>query len=512
MRPSAPFALLASLACSAQSGITHFWSGALHPQGITIRARTAEPDAMLRVAYCALPCTSGYAYSASAPSSSEQDQVVHVQLTGLEPGRAYTYRFEVNGVIDESDERTGRFRTPLTDAHSFSFVAGSCNSEGDHPVWQAMTAQDPLFFLCTGDLHYLDPNSEDLEVHRAPYRDAVLNGSAMRAFFQGTPIAYVWDDHDFSGNGSDASSIGRFSAARAYREYTPHYPMNDDVSIHQAFTIGRVHFILSDLRSNKTPYAMMDVGQYTWLLQQFLHARNNGLVACWVSPLTWNSEGWPENWACQPDERRAINDFLYAQQVKDVFIISGDAHMLAIDDGTNADFSTAQNLAYHYPILQAAAISRYGSYKGGNFNQGGVFPNTFPWNGQFGEVKVEDDGEQVCITLNGLRTDSMSTSVQFLNSYTFCRAPSIQDAIPEAATSALEAWYAQGAGLLVRSAPGAPITVRVNDAQGRLLKELRALASPESTLIALNELPPGLYTALLTQGDRRVALRFVRTD
>jgi len=512
MRKTTLLLLLICGAVRAQESVQLYWSGALSSTGIAIRARTSGPSDSLRVAYCAAPCTGGYQYSAYSSTEAAHDLVARIALAELLPGTAYSYRFEVDGILDTTAANTGRFRTPAAGPASFSFVLGSCNGFSMHPVWQAMRDLDPLFFLSTGDLHYRDPNSLDIETHYIPYREDVLSWSPMKDLLHEAPIAFVWDDHDFSGNGSDISSIGRLSAARAYRDYVPHYTLNGAVSVHQAFTIGRVHFIVSDLRSSKSAGSMMDFGQYTWLLQQFLHARDNGLLACWVSPLTWNSVGYPENWACQPDERTAINDFLFSQDVKDLFILSGDAHMLAIDDGANADFSSAQNLAYHYPIFQAAAISRFGSYKGGNFNQGGVFPNPFPWFGQFGEVKVDDDGEEICITFNGYRTDSMSAATTLMNSYTFCRTPAVIDAVPEAPTSALQAWYAQGAGLMVRAMPGSPVMVAVTDAQGRLVREMRSMATREQALLALDDLPQGLYTADVIQDGQRFALRFIRTD
>ena len=512
MRKTTLLLLLLCGAARAELSVQLFWSGALTSTSIGIRARTSGPTDSIRVAYCMASCNGDYQYSAYASADLAHDLVARFSLSDLLPGTTYTYRFEVDGALDTTAASTGRFRTPTAGPASFSFVLGSCNGFSMHPVWQAMRDLDPLFFLSTGDLHYRDPNSVDIETHYVPYREDVLSWSPMNELLHESPIAFVWDDHDFSGNGSDISSFGRLSAARAYRDYVPHYALNDAVSVHQAFTIGRVHFILTDLRSSKSAGSMMDFGQYTWLLQQFLHARDNGLVAAWVSPLTWNSTGYPENWACQPDERTAIIDFLFSQQVQDLFILSGDAHMLAIDDGANADFSSAQSLAYRYPIFQAGAISRTGSYKGGNFNQGGVFPNPFAWFGQFGEVRVQDDGQEICITFNGYRTDSMSTATTLMNSYTFCRTPAVIDVVPEAPTSALQAWYAQGAGLMVRAIPGSPVTVTVNDSQGRLVKEVRSMATPEKALLALDELPPGLYTAGLVQGDQRNALRFVRTE
>ncbi|HRH37346.1 MAG TPA: alkaline phosphatase D family protein [Flavobacteriales bacterium] len=408
----------------AQDTVQVFWSGALTPHSIRVNARISAVTDSVRLVACEVPCNSDPLISDYAVADSAHDFVAALALGGLQPDRPYSYRFEVNGTLDTSSAHVGRFTTPRDGPASYSFVVGSCNSDGAHPVWQAMREKHPLFFLSSGDIHYRDPNNgADIDVHRDPYRVDVLSRSPMKELLHDMPMAYVWDDHDFCGNGSDASSSGKLNAARAYRDYVPHYFLSHPTSVYQAFTIGRVHFILSDLRSGKSTESMMDIEQFVWLQNQLRYARDHGLVAAWVSSLTWNSIGYPENWGSQPEERTLLNDFLFHENVENMFIMSGDAHMLAIDDGTDADFSSAHDLRYKYPILQAAAIARGGSYKGGTFNQGGYFQNPDQAHGQFGEVLVDDDGEQVCITLNGWRTDSMSANVTLMNSYTFCRTP-----------------------------------------------------------------------------------------
>lgn len=508
--------IFAQLACAtllqAQDSVQVFWSGALTAHSVTVKARLGPGADPVRMAYCPWPCLDGLSYSSYATADTAMDGVVTFALDGLQPHQAYLYRFEVNGILDTAAAHAGRFRTPQEGPFNFSFVVGSCNGMSSHPVWEAMHLAHPLFFLATGDLHYRDPNSLVVEQHRAPYKEDVLGASPIRDLLHKVPIAYVWDDHDFCGNGSDGSSIGKASAARAYREYVPHYPLHHATSVHQSFTIGRVHFILSDLRSTKGPEAMMDIGQFTWLLGELLHARDHGLVAAWVSPLTWNSAGYPENWACQPDERTAINDFLFDQQVKDLFILSGDAHMLAIDDGTNADFSSAQSLAYHYPIFQAAAISRNGSYKGGNFNQGGVFTNPSSWNGQFGEVKVEDDGVDVCITFSGYRTDSMSADITLIDQYTFCRTPATVGISgpgapsPSGATAAME-----GSTVLVDwPIAHGPGSVEVHDALGRLLVNEVVRWGQGRLRVPIPQTADGLFIVSMISGSKRTTMRLLK--
>ena len=68
--------------------------------------------------------------------------------------------------------------------------------------------------------------------------------------------------------------------------------------------------------------------------------------------------------------------------------------MVAIDDGSNSDYSTAGGGGF--PIFHAAALDRPGSVKGGPYSEG-----AFPGAGQFGLLHIDDDGTQVAVELEG---------------------------------------------------------------------------------------------------------------
>jgi hypothetical protein len=76
-------------------------------------------------------------------------------------------------------------------------------------------------------------------------------------------------------------------------------------------------------------------------------------------------------------------------------VVGGDAHMVALDDGTKTDYSTERTGGF--PLLQAGALDRPGSIKGGPYSDG-----AFPAGGQFGELEFHDDGETVEVVLRGL--------------------------------------------------------------------------------------------------------------
>jgi hypothetical protein len=76
-------------------------------------------------------------------------------------------------------------------------------------------------------------------------------------------------------------------------------------------------------------------------------------------------------------------------------VLAGDAHMLAIDDGSNSDYSATGGAGFL--IMQAAALGRPGSAKGGPFGEG-----MYPGGGQFRQVSINDDcGSTVTVTLEG---------------------------------------------------------------------------------------------------------------
>jgi len=482
--------LLLPIGLRAQDSLLVFWSGALTPTAIEVRCLANASVDSLRLEVDTDPAFPAPERSATTARDTT-GAFTALKLKGLQPGTPYHYRFLLDGVPDTTALHQGGFTTPVDGPFSYTFVAGSCNSWSDHPVWWAMRFRDPLFFLSVGDLHYANPNSLDASVHRQAYGDEVLTHVPAADLLHHVPLAYVWDDHDFCGNGSDATFIGRSSAALAYRQAVPHYPLHHPVSVHQSFTIGRVHFILSDLRSAKDSTHMMDGFQRSWLQGELVYARDHGLVACWVSPLTWNSIGYPENWGCQPVEREALGNFLRDTPIPDLFILSGDAHMLAIDSGTNTDFSTGADNPHGYPVFQVAAIAQGGSYKGGTFDQGGYFPNPDIYHGQFGEVHVEDDGTQVCITFRGWRTDSLSFVTTLVDSFTFCRTPADLSGIAEARTddpAPCTWWTLPELAVYLPGASGEGQAELV-DAAGRLLRTLSINWNEGVAVLRIGEAP-----------------------
>ena len=380
------------------------WAGALSSDSFTVTARLANGAGRVRLAVGTNPELTDARYFEPSAAPAQDDPVVRFQVTGLAPDTSYRYGIEVDGRLD--DVARGRIATPPAGPASFTFAVAGCARTGSNgAVFDAIRAANPLFFLETGDFFYANIDSNDVARFRAQY-DANLTAAAQAELFRSTPIAYVWDDHDYGPNDADSTSPARVAAHEAYRRYVPHYPLagQPGTPINQAFTIGRVRFLLTDTRSNRSPdsvpeaeRSMLGAGQRAWLERELLAARDHYALVVWVNPNPWIAPGssGADNWGGYEAERRELADFIADSDITNLLMLSGDGHMLAIDDGTNSDYSS--RAAGGFPVFQAAPLDRRPSVKGGPYSEG-----TNLAGGQFGLVTVRDPGVgPVDVTLSG---------------------------------------------------------------------------------------------------------------
>ena len=341
-----------------------------------------------------------------APVSAEG--IARMTIAGLEPDTEYQWRVEVDGVPDQGRGQ-GSFHTPGVGPFSFTLAAGSCaRVAANGSVYDAVAAVDPLLFLALGDIHYSNLDSSDPADFRGAY-DLMLGQPAQAALFREVPVAYVWDDHDYGPNNADGSSPSRDAARTAYRQAVPHAPLADEGTINQAFTIGRVRIVLSDNRSARSGDTMLGPDQLDWLIDELTTASRTHALVIWGNPVPWIGEANPagDGWSGYAEERSTIAQALADADVHNLVMVSGDAHMVALDDGTNSAYADAPG----FPILHAAALDRPGTIKGGPYSHG-----TYPGGGQFGLIDIADSGEQIVVTLSGHTWDG---DVLLEESFTF---------------------------------------------------------------------------------------------
>ncbi|EQB62615.1 MAG: hypothetical protein RBG1_1C00001G0194 [candidate division Zixibacteria bacterium RBG-1] len=391
----------ASLTSSSQQ-TQFFWSGAVTPTSVVIKAKLIPDSSVARIVVSEQPDLSNPFYS-DYGTAITSDRFLRFDIDSLTPNTQYYYAVEVNNAVDTSV--TGRFHTFSQDSGSFTFALGSCAQTGSNSqVFQTILNQNPLFFFHLGDFHYQNIGVNDQNLFRQAY-ETVLASPNQSALYQQVPIAYIWDDHDFGPNNSDSTSPSRTASRLTYQEYVPHYPLvfgTGNISINYSFAVGRVMFIVCDSRSARSPFSatdnsaktMLGTAQKAWFKQKLLEAKSSHPLIVWVNSLPWIGATGDDGWYLYTNERREIANFLKNYDVKNLCMISGDAHMLAIDDGTNSDYATGGGAGF--PVFHAASLDQIPSIKGGPYSEG-----AFPGRGQFGLMTVNDQGDSLVIQWSG---------------------------------------------------------------------------------------------------------------
>ena len=406
------------------------WVGGVSSTEATIKAAVANGVAAQLVASQNSDLSNPSQFSPTAISGSPDMTVVGFALTGLQPGRQFHYALRIDDVL--ATDRQGRFRTfpPDNQPASFTFACAGDAKGGDlfsgfsnHQVFELIRAEDPLFFIHLGDLHYADIGSTKIADHVNGYRE-VLNAQRQALLYRNVPLAYIWDDHDFCGNASDGRAQGRKAARLAYQRCVPHYPLVEgegDVPIYQKpFTVGRVRFILTDARSERTSRtdpdnaakSILGARQKQWLKDRLLEGKDQFRLQVLVSSVPWigdpDEDGDDtDSWFSYTTERSEIGSFIEQNQIANILMLCADSHMVAFDDGANNRGATG---AGGFPIFCAAPLDRSNSVKGGPYSHG-IFAEH---KGQFGLVRIDDAGaDTVQVTITGKHRENTLVTASF---------------------------------------------------------------------------------------------------
>lgn len=369
------------------------WSGFVSPTTATVSHRL-DGEASARLVVSISSDLSNPVYSSAVATDTRS---VRHTITGLSPDTAYHYAIEVGGVLRQGMQ--GRFRTlPSSGAASFRFGASGCSDlpTSDVAAW-LLSGANLDFFIHHGDLHYGDINSTDASLYDARLDTAL--SSDLGALLKNVATFYMWDDHDFCGDNSSSASAGRDTAVGVGRRRFPVAAANRWLSgaldpLGYSFTVGRVRFLVPDQRSGKvTGGTVWGAAQQAALFAEITAAKNAQQVLVIVSTYTTSGTEFPAA------QRTLLWDHIKAQGMQaSTLFISGDAHMVAFDDGTNHNFATGGGAPI--PHFVANPLSRATSIKGG------------PWSGgdyrvsanQAGVIDVTDTGgASIAFALMGYR-------------------------------------------------------------------------------------------------------------
>ncbi|KAL7441793.1 hypothetical protein ACHAXH_008777 [Discostella pseudostelligera] len=318
-------------------------------------------------------------YNSFAP---EEHSMKRVSLDTLSPMTQYYYGITrpqrtANSAI--VDGYVGSFSTPAPEGTrmDFTIATGACALTGSmSDMFASVLDLNPLLFIHMGDLHYEDLKTVDIDDRLEAY-DKVMGSPTQRLLYMRTIFAYMWDDHDWLGNNEDSNYDEAASVAKqSYTLGIPHYELGSTsneatAAKYQAFTIGTVRFILTDLRSESirsTEYFSGRVysnAQKDWFYNELSQAANYDFVV-WVSTRPWTepdevgSDGWG-GFVSDRDELSAHIASTIGAGPRNLLVLSGDNHMVAFDDGSSTDYSGQKDYPGGFPLLHSGPLANFGS-------------------------------------------------------------------------------------------------------------------------------------------------------
>jgi alkaline phosphatase D len=318
-----------------------------------------------------------------APIEPSRDATARIDVSGLGTGSEHAYRARCVRGSESSEVVTGRFRTaPAPDqdvAVRFAFggdVGGQnvCrDADRGYPVFAAVAAMRPDFFIALGDMIYAD--NRCLEKGRFGNRQVAGPPPALeKAGFWAhwrynrsdrahrellSQVAYypVWDDHevvndfgpleDTPSETAGAASTPHLMRAGldAFLDYNPiRSDGADETRLHRSFRWGRhLELFVLDARQHRDrnassdrqaePKTLLGSAQRDWLVRSLVASDATWKVVVSSVPLsiptgTEARDGWADGGGPQGFERelRRILEQLRENRVRGIVFLTTDVH------------------------------------------------------------------------------------------------------------------------------------------------------------------------------------------
>ncbi|MBO4163373.1 alkaline phosphatase D family protein [Micromonospora antibiotica] len=221
----------------------------------------------------------------TATARPESAHSVHVELTGLLPGREYFYRFRAEGHLSPTARtRTAPDPASLPAALAMGFVSCSHYEQGYFTAYRRLAESAPELILHLGDYQYEyareygpdrprgheGPETRTLAGYRQRHAQYKTDPD-LQAAHAVAPWAVVFDDHEVENNWAgavpeepDPNFLARRAAAfQAYHENMPlrraSVPRGPDIALHRRLRWGRLAtFHLLDTRQFRDDQACGD--------------------------------------------------------------------------------------------------------------------------------------------------------------------------------------------------------------------------------------------------------------
>lgn len=322
---------------------------------------------------------------------------VHVEISGLDPGRLYYYRF----MLADAVSPVGRTRPLPAQATRLRFALASCQhyEHGYFGAYAAMRADDPDYVVFAGDYIYEGgPRADRFRPHPFPSARNLFDyrlrhglyklDPSLQAMHRACPWIATWDDHEVSNDyardvGEDPAVDGGPRRLAAYQAYYEHMPLAasalverfSHVRMYRRHRIGDLAtFIVLDDRQYRDRQACQPAGrggsstvednacpqrhdpnrtllgaeQMAWLRRELQATRSRWTFIVQqtaFSRMLRNEKGrryWTDGWDGYPAERARVLGFLGETHVSNPVLLGGDVHTTYVCD-VKSDFDAARS-------------------------------------------------------------------------------------------------------------------------------------------------------------------------
>ena len=321
---------------------------------------------------------------------------VHLDVTGLQAGRPYWYRFS-SGDATSAVGRAITLPAPGTTLENLRYGYVSCSNyeHGYFSAYRHLTEENPEFVLFLGDYIYetIEENrptvrrhsdgveAATLPTYRNRYAQYRLDPDLQHLHAQ-VPALVTWDDHEVQNDYADKwgqyfDDPAQFLLRRAaaYQAFYEHMPVRPIVShpngplmrVYDRFTFGDLIEISvidgrqyrsreacygapnkggGHLESNGSCPERLDVGrtmigfdQEAWLYAALAHSKAQwNLIAqdVLMAQLRERQDGvdefWTDNWDGYPANRARLIKHIHDSKVSNPVVASGDIHSFFAND------------------------------------------------------------------------------------------------------------------------------------------------------------------------------------
>lgn len=313
---------------------------------------------------------------------------------------------------------------------------GTCaNQERAQPIWSAISAYKPEFFIFGGDNVYGDvvngkPVTDDsrrLESLTLAYSRAAMNAE-LKEFRNTVPHLATWDDHDYGKNDAGGDFIHKEEAQKLFVSFWK-LPGNDPrrsrAGVYHAVSFGpegkRVQVIVLDTRYFRSPLkptdqrgapgreayvpddssekTMLGTEQWAWLEERLTEPADLRLIVSSIQVVA-DGHGW-ERWGNFPRERQKLYDLIRSTKASRVIFLTGDRHIGAIYKETvNTPFPlydiTSSGLTQHFSGARESGPNRISPLYGAE---------------NFGTVDIDWWANTVTLSLRSMNGDTVRRQV-----------------------------------------------------------------------------------------------------